>query len=148
MKLLPGMALSVGFSLFSAFAGAQTACDPNDPQDCVQNVSMGESVPFPGMLMSYRRAAKMVATTELCVEQRALDRSQADEIHQIELNLLKDQRKLDQEAFEAQIDLMRQREETIVPAWYERPFFVAGVTVLATVGIFFAATQAVNAAAK
>jgi hypothetical protein len=106
---------------------------------------MGESVPFPGMLLSYRRAARMVATTELCTEQRALDRAQAEEIHQIELNLLKERQKLEKEAFEAQIDMMRQ---TIVPRWYEQNFFVAGVAVVATIGIFFLATQAVNSAAK
>lgn len=132
----------------SAWAG-EKHCDPKDAKSCVQAVSEGETVPFAGQLMTHRRAAKLVTTTEQCADERALDLEEASELHQIQLDLLKKQRANDQEAAKMKLDLvmkrMEQMEEELAPKWYERPPFVATVTVVLTVAVFVSAVKTVEA---
>lgn len=132
----------------SAWAG-EKHCDPKDPKSCVQAVSEGETVPFPGQLMTHRRAAKLVTTTEQCSDERALDLEEANELHQIQLNLLEQQRKNDQDAAKLKLDLMMKRmeqmEEELGPKWYEHPAFVSTVSVVLTVAVFIGAVKTVEA---
>ena len=124
-------------------------CDPKDEKSCVQAVTEGELVPFSGQLMTHRRAAKLVTTTEQCADERALDLEEAHELHQIQLNLLKQQRENDEASHKLQLDLMMKRmqqmEDTLGPEWYEHPAFVATVSVVLTVAVFAAAVKTVEA---
>lgn len=131
-----------------SFAGDKH-CDPQDRLSCVQTVTEGVVVPFSGQLMTHRRAAKLVGTTEQCNDARALDLEEAHELFQIQLDLLKKQRANDQEAAKLKLDLMTKRmqqmEKELSPEWYERPVFVASVAVMLTVGVFMAAVKTVEA---
>ena len=141
----------LAFSLCAA-PGASYAserhCDPKDPQSCVQAVTEGEQVPFPGVLMTHRRAAKLVTTTEQCADEKALSLEEASELHLIQLKLAEDLRINDQQAHKLQLGLMQKRmiqmEKELSPPWYERPVFVAAVSVLATVAVFAGAVKTVE----
>lgn len=130
------------------FAGDKH-CDPKDSLSCVQLVTEGAIVPFSGQLMTHRRAARLVSTTEQCDDRRALDLEEASELHLVELEALKRQRVNDQEAAKLKLDLvmkrMKQIEEELSPEWYERPTFVAPVAVMLTVGVFVVAVKTVEA---
>jgi hypothetical protein len=99
--------------------------------------------------MTHRRAATVVAKTEECNDLRSMDLEEAHELHQIQLSLLEDQKANDKAAADLKLDLtlkrMAQMEEELSPRWYERPPFVAAVTVVLTVAIFAAAVKTVEA---
>lgn len=104
----------------------------------------GEVVPFSGQLMTNRRAAKLVVTTEQCEDWRALDLEEAHELHQIQLQMVEEQRENDIKTHEMQLDLYRQREAELAPVWYEHPVFVAGTSVILTVALFSLAVKTVE----
>lgn len=144
-------ALLVSLTLWAAPGAAQTvdkACDPSDPKSCVQALMEGQPAPFTGLLMTGRRAAKLGVLAEGCQDRIALATGEIRELSQIQLQGLQAMRQNDKETTKLQTDLLMERlkgaEELFSPRWYERPAFVAILTVVLTVATLAVAVKTIQ----
>jgi len=124
--------------------GGEKRCDPEDLQSCVQAVTVGEVVPFPGQLMTHRRAARLVTTTEQCADERALDLDTAHQLHQIQIQTLEERRDNAMSACELKVSFLEGQALEAERPWYEHPAVVAGITMVLTVAVFAAAVKTVE----
>lgn len=126
------------------------SCDPQDQKSCVQPLVEGEVAPFTGQLLTPRRAAKLAVDAGSCKEATAIEVGHVEETWELKLNTEQRLRKNDQDAHQLEVDLlmkrMAQMEETLAPHWYERPVFVATVSVVLTIGAVVLATWIVDSA--
>jgi len=142
-------------AFYGAFGHAQTldkVCYPNDPQNCVQGLIVGQTAPFTGMLMTNRRAAKLGVMAEGCQDRIVLSVGEANDLAQIQIQGLQAMRKNDQDAEKLQKDLLLKQlekaEELYSPRWYERPAFVATVTAILSVAVLSVAIKVIQVTAK
>lgn len=131
-----------GITLYAARGASQTpdrVCDPNDPKSCVQALTEGQAAPFPGMLLTYRRAAKLGVMAEGCQDRIDLAIQREQEIAQIKYQGIQQLRENDKQMGQMQVDLLNKRlaeqAEILPPRWYERPAFVVVVSSLTTVAV-------------
>jgi len=138
-------------TLYAARGEAQTAeavCDPNDPKSCVQALTVGQPAPFTGVLLTYRRAAKLGVLAEGCQERIDLTAQREKEIAEVKLLGEKLLRENDQKVSQLQQDLLKKRlqeqVEELPPHWYEKPAFVTIVTAAVTVGVLAMSVKAIQ----
>ena len=126
------------------------SCDPQDSKSCVQPLLEGEAAPFSGQLLTFRRAAKLAVEAGSCKETTAIEVEHVEDSWKLKLETEQRLRKNDEDAHQLEVDLlmkrMAQMEETLVPHWYERPTFVATVSVVLTIGAVVLATWIVDSA--
>ena len=124
-------------------------CDPDDPKSCVQPLVKGEPAPFDGQLMSNRRAAKLAVAAGGCQDRVDLVTERERELAKVILDGEKALRASDQAGAQLQRDLLMKRmaemEDILTPRWFERPAFVAAVTVVATVAVLVVSVKTVQA---
>jgi len=139
-------------TLWAVQGAAQTAeavCDPNDPKSCVQGLTVGQPAPFTGMLLTYKRAAKLGVLAEGCQERVDLSVLREQEVAQVKLLGEQQLRENDQKISQLQQDLLKKRlqeqAEELPPHWYERPAFVTIITAAVTVGVLAMSVKAVQA---
>ena len=127
----------------------EAACDPGDPKSCVQGLTVGQPAPFTGMLLTYRRAAKLGVLAEGCQDRVDLGIQREKEIADVRLLGEQQLRENDRKVSQLQLDLLRKRlqeqVEELPPRWYERPAFVTIVTAAVTVGVLAMSVKAVQA---
>ena len=138
-------------TLYAARGAAQTpeaACDPGDPKSCVQALNAGQPAPFTGMLLTYKRAAKLGVLAEGCQERVDLTVQREQEIAQVKLLGEQQLRENDQKVSQLQQDLLRKRlleqADELPPHWYERPAFVTIITAAVTVGVLAMSVKAIQ----
>ena len=139
MKIL---LITLAITLYSTHGATQTTekvCDPQDPTSCIQTVFTGQQVPFNGVLLTNRRAAKLVVLAEGCQDRVNLTLSEAKEIADAKLKSADDRLKNSEDTFKIQRDILLKRleesESIYSPKWYEKPIFVVPVTAIVTVGL-------------
>jgi hypothetical protein len=137
--------------LWPVAAWSQTlpkVCDPDDAKSCVQPLLEGEAAPFAGQLLTTRRAAKLAILASGCQERVDLEMGRERELGMVALNGEKALRVSAVDSAKLQRDLLLTRmgelERSLTPPWYERPAFVAVVTVAATVAVLAASVQTVR----
>lgn len=125
------------------------ACSPEDPQDCVQPLIEGETSPFTGQLLTLRRAARLAVQAGGCQERVDLERQRVKEIWGLKLDSEQQLRENDAYTHKMKEDLlmkrMAQMEEILAPRWYEKPIFVAALTVAGCVAMYVASVETVKA---
>ena len=134
--------ITLVITLYSAQGATQTTekvCDPQDPTSCLQTVFTGQQVPFNGVLMTNKRAAKLLVLAEGCQDRLNLSLAEAKEIAAAQLKSTEDRLKNSEDTFKIQKDILLKRleesEEIYSPKWYEKPIFVVPVTAIVTVGL-------------
>lgn len=140
--------LAASLTLCAARGATQTpdrACDPADPKSCVQAVTEGQVVPFTGVLMTLRRAAKLGVAAEGCQERVELAVEREQELAQVKLLGERQLRENDRQTSQLQVDLLQRRMAELAPAWYERPAFVAPLTAALTVAVLVLSVKTVQA---
>lgn len=142
------VSLAVSLTLCAARGAAQTpdaACDPNDPKSCVQALTVGQPAPFPGMLLTLRRAAKLGVAAEGCDARVDLAVQREQEAAGVKIQGATQLRENDQQTCQLRVDLLMRRMVELSPAWYERPAFVATLTATLTVGVLALSVKTVQA---
>jgi len=110
-------------------------CDPDDPKRCAQPLQRGQPAPWDGQLLTPELALDLGLKVDGCAAKLQLELDFANKSADIELNLEKQLRQIDQTACqESRATLQRQIDEALQPPpFYERPWFVASVTAILTV---------------
>jgi len=145
--------LAVSLTLWVPRSAAQTidpVCDPSDTKSCVQAVSQGQPVPFTGILMTGRRAAKLAVMADGCQTRIDLAVGEVKEQTDIQVRGIQAMRQNDLSSAKFQRDLLMRKldesEALFSPRWYERPAFVAAMTAIGTVAVLVVAVRAVEVA--
>jgi hypothetical protein len=143
----------LALALWAAPVEAPTApgvvCDAQDAKKCSAALLGGQAAPFPGQLLTNKLAIDLGQKAEACDDRLKLelDRAAGTAAIQKDLSLKlvtieRDSAK--QQAEEFQKALAKTKDLVEPPPWYERPPFVATVTVLVTVGVFILAVKTVE----
>ena len=124
-------------------------CDPKDPKNCQQTLAKGQQAGISGVLMSPRKAAKLVTQAEQTQERVDLAKAEAKELLDLTKAAFEERLKSQAEFNAMEKDLLMKQIENLEklqgPRWYEHPIFVATVSVAATIGVFYGATEIVKA---
>jgi hypothetical protein len=147
------MILLLWLSTLSATLGSplkfDAVCKKENPSMCSQPMQKGERAPFGGQLLTPSLALDMATKIETGQKQCDLRIKQEREISEITERLTQELWAQDKVAHDKQIKLLRERLEEAKrlqkPPWYERPAFVAIVSVLVTTGAIAGAIKGVEA---
>lgn len=108
-------------------------CHPGSVTVCAIFLEPGEGAPFRGVLSTPEQAAKAVASEEATARRiEAALVAQASK-HDAEVEGLKDLHESDLALKDETIELWKKTAEDAAPDWYEKPWFVATASVLATI---------------
>jgi len=123
-------------------------CTPGDPSECSQPLEEGESAPFRGQLLTPKLAIKLGQQAAGCQDRIKVEVDYATKMSGIDLTLERKTHEIDLAAWKQEkAVMMAALEEAKKPTpWYEKPAFVATISVLltaaATYGMFELATHA------
>lgn len=121
-------------------------CDPSDPSRCSTPIKEGQPAPYDGQVLSTDLAIDLGQKAELFELRLGLELERATSLLKADLSLERRLRENDQQAFEAQIDLLTNRlEEAHHRLWYEHPLFIAAVSAVVTGLIFYGSVEALKA---
>jgi hypothetical protein len=93
----------------------------------------GQAALFDGQLMTPELAIILGLKADGCDARTALEVDFAKKSAGVELKLEKELRQIDQDSCKTATSFLQDRLEGAAPPWYERPWFVAGVTFVLTV---------------
>jgi hypothetical protein len=111
-------------------------CDQDQPSHCSTPIQRGQAAIFEGQLLTTDLAITLGMKAANCDARIALEVDFAKKMAEVDLVLEKKLREIDGKSAVDSIQLMQKRlDEAVVPV-YERPWFVAGVTFVLTVGAF------------
>lgn len=143
-------ALAAVISLLGAQAlpvrAQETICDPEQPSHCSKPLLKGATAPFSGQLLSTELSITLGLKAMYCDDRLKLELDFLKKDLGLELNLERQLRENDRKAWEAKEALLLDRlEEAQGVSWYEHPAFVATVTVICTVLVFWGARETLKA---
>jgi hypothetical protein len=108
----------------------------------------GEVAPFSGQLITNKRAsinAGLLLQVEDLPKRLEVEKQRIQKLADIDLRLAKKEHDIDKKACKAQKDLLKERlkeaKEEGEPPFWERPAFVATVTVILTAAVFYGAFE-------
>lgn len=134
--------LSLWLAPWSALAAEPEAkaCDPADPANCIAYLMKGAPAPFDGMLAGPRRAATLTVRANMCQERIDDAAADAREEGATKLAFEQQRRKVDNEANQQRLWVMRRGmeayKEQFGPKWYDNPtlwFLLGGVAAVTVV---------------
>lgn len=102
---------------------------------CAIFLERGEAAPFKGLLKTSELAAQSVAGEEAIQKRVEAALASQAQLHRIERDGREEQHQITLDAKDAEIDLWQKAAEDAAPSWYEKPWFVATVSVLGAVAI-------------
>lgn len=150
--MTPLLSLCILNASLAAKPSLPAQCDPKDSKNCVQPLMEGESAPFSGQLMTFRRAAHLAVQAGQCSERVDIAVNETKELMSIDLNLQKALRENDAKAWAVQKDLLLDRINVLTAEaerhWYEHPALWAVIGAAVTTGVFYGAIKTVNHATK
>ena len=139
---------SLGSTLYPTLVASEELfidCDETDSEKCATPLNEGDIAPYSGQLLTTKLAVVLgqkAASFDIRLE---LELSRVEELHRLDLDLEKKKAKIDREASKEQIDLLKGRlKEAEEGLWYEHPAFVATVSVVLTVVLFYGAAYAIK----
>ena len=111
-------------------------CDPQDPRHCAVGLQEGQKAPFTGQLLSNDLAVQLGLKADGCDARLAVEVDFAKRTAQVETDLAKHLHEIDRDACKATTTVLHDRLRQAMEAqpFYERPWFVATVTAVLTVG--------------
>lgn len=118
-------------------------CDPKDPASCAQPIVAGQAAPFSGQLLTTKLAISIGQKAEYCDVVTKIEVDRTAEKAAIDLTAEKQLRSIDNDTAKAEREAMQKRLDQAQP-WYERPWFVATVTVIITVTAYGIAMKSVE----
>jgi len=126
--------------------GATPTCDPQNPSKCSLPLAKGATTPFSGQLLTPELAIDLGQKAYFCDERLDLTLKFERAKLQVDLDLEKQLRVQDREAWEAKEKvLMRELGASRSRPFYEHPLFVATVSVVLTVGVVWTAKEVLEA---
>lgn len=118
-------------------------CDPADPSKCSTGILQGQTAPYSGQLLTPALAIDLGLKAQFCDTRVALEVGHAKALLQLEVDTAKRLREIDAAASQAAQEALLRRLEAATP-WYERPWFVAGVSVAGAVAAYALAMKSVD----
>lgn len=111
-------------------------CDPGEPRHCATALQRGQQAPFGGQLLTDDLAVSLGLKADGCDARVAIEVDFAKRAAGVDLGLERQLRSIDQESCKAATSLLQERLKQAYepPPLYERPWFVASVTFVLTVG--------------
>lgn len=144
--------LSVSLASSASAQTYEKQCDPKDSTSCVLPLVEGESAPFTGQLMTFRRAAKLAVMSGQCSARIKLATEETTEVLELQINLQKSLRANDAEVWKLKEDLFRKRIDAVEAIssrhWYEHPVVWAIVGAGVMTGAFYVSVATVNHSAR
>lgn len=131
-------------SLITVLVLAAPVCDAADASKCSAPLAKGASAPFDGQLLTPALAIDLGLKAQFCDARIGLEVAHTKAVDKVDLDLERQLRSLDAVTAKATHDVLRQQIETLSPAVYERPWFVATVTAVVVVASYALAMKSVD----
>lgn len=109
--------------------------DPNPPQNKPVLLLQGDPAPFRGMLSPLDMLATITARAEGCDRRIETAREWERDLAEIDLQLEEHLREVDQERYEAELELLRATVERVEPDWWEHPAIWFGLGIVAAIAV-------------
>lgn len=137
---------SLLWAVASPLGAQETICDPEQPSHCSRPILKDDVAPFSGQLLSTELSIDLGLKAMYCDERLKLELNFQKKSLDLDLALEKRLRENDRKAWEAKEALLLERlEEAQGVSWYEHPAFVATVSVICTVLVFWGARETLKA---
>lgn len=122
-------------------------CEDRERKLCAQAVVKGELVPFDGQLYTAEKAIQQSQRARYCDARVDIEVRHAREASEVQVNLEKQLRQIDQETYKREVEfLMKRLEAAYDRPWIQHPAVVATVTGLLVVGAIYGGAQLAQAA--
>jgi hypothetical protein len=116
----------------------------------MQRMTEGDLAEIPGTLVSDRKLSILISKAERGEADVKLARDEARELYDLMVQTyemrLENQSKFHKLENDLMMKALKKLERDSGPSWYEHPVFVATISVVSTVAVFYGATEAVKAA--
>ena len=126
------------FAASVSHANETKHCDPDKPQNCSQELKLGEQAPFRGQLLTESLAIDLSQKAFWCKQRFQLKFDKETQKLKIELELA---RQIIEIKAKSHIEAIKHIKESMIVPWYEKPFWVAVWTTTAVILVYYSAKK-------